>query len=51
MLRAHLAVHEPHERSPLLRGLVHEPRVVEPLTQVIGPDVEAVQACRTWGSR
>lgn len=43
VLRAHLAVHEPHKLSPLLEGLVHEPHVVEPLTRIIGPDVKAVQ--------
>lgn len=38
-----IAIHFPHKISPLMRRTMAYPRVVEVLTQIIGPDVKAMQ--------
>src|SRR5215469_5646128 len=38
-----IAIHFPHKISPLMRATMAHPRVVEVLTQIIGPDVKAMQ--------
>ncbi|MFF0225467.1 phytanoyl-CoA dioxygenase family protein [Streptomyces sp. NPDC004629] len=44
VLRRHLCVHYPHKLSALVRDTLCHPAVVAALTQVIGPDVKAMQS-------
>jgi phytanoyl-CoA hydroxylase len=39
-----LAIHFPHKVSALMRGMLAHPPIVEVLTQLIGPDVKAMQS-------
>lgn len=43
-LRRVLCIHFPHKLSPLARELLVLPRLVDVLTQLIGPDVKAMQS-------
>jgi ectoine hydroxylase-related dioxygenase (phytanoyl-CoA dioxygenase family) len=43
-LRRVLCIHFPHKLSPLARQLLVLPRIVDVLTQLIGPDVKAMQS-------
>lgn len=44
VLRQVLCIHFPHKLSPLIRDLLVLPRLVDVLTQLIGPDVKAMQS-------
>jgi phytanoyl-CoA hydroxylase len=44
VVRRYLCIHFPHKLSALLRRTVAHPVVVDALTQVIGPDVKAMQS-------
>jgi phytanoyl-CoA hydroxylase len=44
VVRRYLCIHFPHKLSPMLRGMLARPAVVGALTQVIGPDVKAMQS-------
>lgn len=44
LLRRFLAIHMPHKISPVMRAALSEPRIVEALTTVIGPNVKAMQS-------
>jgi ectoine hydroxylase-related dioxygenase (phytanoyl-CoA dioxygenase family) len=39
-----LAIHFPHKASPLMRGTLFHPRIVEVLEALVGPDVKAMQS-------
>lgn len=39
-----LAIHFPHKASPLMRRMLEHPRIVEVLTQLVGPDVKCMQS-------
>ena len=43
-MRRYAAVHFPHKVSPVLRAVFDHPVVVQALTQVIGPNVKAMQS-------
>jgi phytanoyl-CoA hydroxylase len=43
-LRRVLALHFPHKVSPLMRATLAHPRIVALLTELIGPDVKAMQS-------
>jgi ectoine hydroxylase-related dioxygenase (phytanoyl-CoA dioxygenase family) len=43
-MRRNLCIHHPHKISPVLRDALHQPRIVDTLTQIIGPDVKAMQS-------
>lgn len=44
VLRRFLCVHHPHKVSEVVRGALSHPRIVPALTQVIGPNVKAMQS-------
>jgi ectoine hydroxylase-related dioxygenase (phytanoyl-CoA dioxygenase family) len=44
VVRRYLCIHFPHKLSALMRRTVAHPVVVDALTQVIGPDVKAMQS-------
>jgi hypothetical protein len=44
-VRRVLCLHFPHKLSPLRRELLALPLIIEVLTQLIGPDVKAMQRC------
>ncbi|WP_052847283.1 phytanoyl-CoA dioxygenase family protein [Streptomyces avicenniae] len=44
VLRRFLCVHYPHKLSQLMRDTISHPAIVDPLTQVIGPNVKAMQS-------
>ena len=44
MLRRYLCIHFPHKVSPAARMALMNPRIVEGLTAVIGPNVKAMQS-------
>src|SRR6188472_4090500 len=44
VLRQFLCIHHPHKASDLALAALHAPRVVETLTAVIGPNVNAMQS-------
>jgi phytanoyl-CoA hydroxylase len=44
LLRRYLCVHFPHKVSPVVLASMQHPRIVEVLTQLIGPDVKAMQS-------
>ncbi len=44
VLRSYNAIHFPHKLSPLVRRTMGHPRLVEVLTQVIGPNVKCMQS-------
>ncbi len=44
VLKSILAIHFPHKISPMIRGIMHDPNIVEILTHLIGPDVKAMQS-------
>lgn len=44
VVRRYLCIHFPHKISPLMRDTLRHPRIVEVLTEVIGPDVKAMQS-------
>lgn len=39
-----LCIHYPHKASELIRDTLFEPRIVDALTRVIGPDIKAMQS-------
>lgn len=43
-LAAVLAIHFPHKASPAMRAMLDHPAIVDVLTQLIGPDVKAMQS-------
>jgi ectoine hydroxylase-related dioxygenase (phytanoyl-CoA dioxygenase family) len=43
-LREVLAIHFPHKISPLMHAMLAYPAIVDVLTQIIGPDVKAMQS-------
>jgi phytanoyl-CoA hydroxylase len=44
VVRRYLCIHFPHKLSELMREMLAHPRVVGALTQLIGPDVKAMQS-------
>jgi ectoine hydroxylase-related dioxygenase (phytanoyl-CoA dioxygenase family) len=44
VLRRYLCIHFPHKASEVMHGYLAHPGVVDALTQVIGPDVKAMQS-------
>ncbi|WP_083283266.1 phytanoyl-CoA dioxygenase family protein [Humibacillus sp. DSM 29435] len=44
VLRRYLCIHYPHKVSPVAKGALTAPRIVEALTSVIGPNVKAMQS-------
>ena len=44
VIRRYACIHFPHKLSPLIRGMLAHPAVVAALTQIIGPDVKAMQS-------
>ena len=44
VLRRYLCIHYPHKMSEVARRALHNPRVVEALTGVVGPNVKAMQS-------
>lgn len=44
LLRRYLCIHYPHKVSPPARAALANPRVVEAMTRVIGPNVKAMQS-------
>ena len=44
VLRRYLCIHYPHKVSPPARSALSNPRIVEALTRVIGPNVKAMQS-------
>ncbi|MEV0001524.1 phytanoyl-CoA dioxygenase family protein [Micromonospora sp. NPDC050980] len=44
VLRRYLCVHFPHKLSGLMAEALRHPRIVDALTQIIGPDVKAMQS-------
>jgi ectoine hydroxylase-related dioxygenase (phytanoyl-CoA dioxygenase family) len=44
VVRRYLCIHFPHKLSGLMRATLTHPAVVDALTRVIGPDVEAMQS-------
>ena len=43
-IRKYICIHNPHKISPLTLEALSFPRVVDALTQIIGPDVKAMQS-------
>ncbi|MGB7405903.1 MAG: phytanoyl-CoA dioxygenase family protein [Pacificimonas sp.] len=39
-----LAIHFPHKASDVMRDVVHQPKIVDILTKLIGPDVKCMQS-------
>lgn len=44
VLRRYLCIHFPHKLSPLFQQVMKHPRIVEALTQVVGPNVKSMQS-------
>ena len=44
VLEKYLAIHFPHKISPVVRRYLSHPRVVEVLTQLVGPNVKCMQS-------
>ncbi|GAA4691294.1 phytanoyl-CoA dioxygenase family protein [Phytohabitans rumicis] len=44
LVRRYVCVHYPHKLSPLMAGALAHPSIVDALTQVVGPDVKAMQS-------
>lgn len=44
LLRRYLCIHFPHKISPLMHDALSQPRVVEALTAMIGPNVKCMQS-------
>jgi chlorinating enzyme len=44
VMRRYLCIHYPHKLSELMLATMHHPTVVDVLTEVIGPDVKAMQS-------
>jgi phytanoyl-CoA hydroxylase len=44
VIRRYLCIHQPHKISPLIHRTLAHPRIVEALTQVIGPNVKSMQS-------
>ena len=44
VLRRYLCIHFPHKISPLMERYLAHPKMVETLTQIIGPDVKCMQS-------
>jgi phytanoyl-CoA hydroxylase len=44
VMRRYLCIHMPHKISAVLAGALAQPRIVEVLTKVIGPNVKAMQS-------
>lgn len=44
VIRRYLCVHFPHKISPVMNRALHHPAVVRMLTEIIGPDVKAMQS-------
>lgn len=44
VLKHVLAIHFPHKVSPLMRDVLSHPRIVAVLTELVGPDVKAMQS-------
>ena len=44
VIRRYACIHFPHKLSPVMRRALAHPAVVDALTQVIGPDVKAMQS-------
>jgi phytanoyl-CoA hydroxylase len=44
IVRRYLCIHFPHKLSELMRGMLAHPVVVDALTQLIGPNVKAMQS-------
>ena len=43
-LKQVLAIHFPHKISSFIKTMVHDPRIVNVLTQLVGPDVKCMQS-------
>jgi phytanoyl-CoA hydroxylase len=43
-LKQVLAIHFPHKISSFIKTMVHDPRIVNVLTQLIGPDIKCMQS-------
>ncbi len=44
VLRRFLCIHQPHKVSPVVASMLGQPRIVDVLTAVIGPNVKAMQS-------
>ena len=44
LLRRYLCIHFPHKTSPLMLGALSQPKIVEALTAMIGPNVKCMQS-------
>jgi phytanoyl-CoA hydroxylase len=44
VIRRYLCIHFPHKLSERLRGMLAHPVIVDALTQLIGPDIKAMQS-------
>jgi phytanoyl-CoA hydroxylase len=44
VIRRYICIHHPHKLSPLMRRALAQPSIVEVLTEVIGPDIKAMQS-------
>jgi phytanoyl-CoA hydroxylase len=44
IIRRYICIHHPHKVSPLMRGALSQPAIVDVLTEVIGANVKAMQS-------